>query len=131
MVHMYNGICEKISLLDSKKLLTLRINVELHIIYVLIHLSPEYCSLNELNGFYKQRKRRWLYTVLCIEKSYSYTNTYIYMIWVNEGNKLWYLYYIFSPVLYYPLSLFLSLSLSLFRPNNCLYKPFSPNPIVW
>ena len=88
MVHMYNGICEKISLLDSKKLLTLRINVELHIIYVLIHLSPEYCSLNELNGFYKQRKRRWLYTVLCIEKSYSYTNTYIYMIWVNEGNKL-------------------------------------------
>jgi len=57
---------KRISLLGAKKLLTLPNNVELLIIYVLIHISPEYCSLNELNGLHKKRKSLWPYIVLCI-----------------------------------------------------------------
>ena len=50
---------KQISLLDSKTLLTLPNNVELLISYVLLHLCPEYCSLNEVNGLHKQRKITW------------------------------------------------------------------------
>jgi hypothetical protein len=57
MVLIYNGNCET-TLLDAKKSLTLPNNVELLIIYVLLHLGPEYCSLNELNGLHKQTKKK-------------------------------------------------------------------------
>jgi hypothetical protein len=63
------AIVKQISLLDAKKLLTLQNNVELLIIYVLLHLSPEYCSPNELNGLYKKKKIRYPYILGYIIKS--------------------------------------------------------------
>ena len=64
------AIVKQIFLFNWKILLTLPNNVQLFIIYVLLHLSPEYCLLSDLNVLHKQRKSWWEFIIEHVD----YTN---------------------------------------------------------
>ena len=59
MVLIFNGNCKTNIHISLKEIIDTAKQCGTTQIYILLHLSPEYWSLNELNGLLEQRKSCW------------------------------------------------------------------------